>query len=212
MEIVLGIGRVKLTAESPSECSQRLNLTLEKLNLVIQKYDEERSCMRLIHEPEFESSCDFTVSAPVKDLKTRRGSIDRVSRPSEIERQRSLIAFADRAKRQEILVVEVCASIRPIFVDLVKVSEEPDFLPDSVTERLKAILAAKSPPKTERLGGIADVRVCVEITGEKLAIAVSGQDVNNSVVAALESYTLKAVVDTEVYSFRLALTLPFLCR
>jgi hypothetical protein len=50
--------------------------------------------------------------------------------------------------------------------------------------------------KRKGYGGMADVRVNLEVHGRKYAVAISGDYVNNSVVVAFEAYTLKATVDT----------------
>lgn len=188
-DIILGFGHLKFSSVSPSNQILHFGLAIENLYLVIDKYENERekSSMRLIHEPDFKSSYDFSLTSPARS-DGRRGSIGS-KRPS----------VADRMKNKDILNVHIDGKVDPMFVDLVKISEEPEFFASDTKDRIACILAAKSPPKAKTTGGMADLRVILEVHGRKFAVAVSGDDINNSVVVAFESYILKAIIDTEVW-------------
>jgi hypothetical protein len=156
--------------------------------------------MRLIHEPDFKSSYDVSVASQGRH-DGRRGSVGSM-RPGLGERVWSVGSLRGsgdvRGKPKYILTVNVVGKVAPIFVDLVKISEDPEFFAVGIKERFASILAAKSAVKPKKYGGVADVRVNLEVHGRKFAVALSGDDVNNSVVVSFESYTLKAIIDTEV--------------
>lgn len=193
--MILGLGNIKINSSSPLSEFFYISVTMETLYLAIDKHENEheKSSMRVIHEPDFKSSHEISITASIFanrfSTTIRRGSLDTITRrPSAILTTRS----------RDVLFVKVTSTISSIFVDLVKISEYQDFFDSDIKPRFVSIISADSPPKQKKAGGLADLSVSFELIGEKTSIAVCGEDFGNNVMTTCDSYKLKATLESEV--------------